>query len=93
MTDVRTKGLLDNLPKPGGQQPSEHADVDSVDMRSEFARLGEKKAADTGAERAFLQSKIELIRSDLNLNEDEKALCIGDLQRRVDALIVSDELS
>ena len=45
----------------------------TVDMRAEFARISRGVARDPDAERAFAESKIEMIRTHPTLSEADKA--------------------
>jgi hypothetical protein len=53
--------------------------VPTKDMRAEFAHLSTGRKADSEAERAFLESKIDMIRSDPTLSEAEKAAAIAEI--------------
>jgi hypothetical protein len=50
-------------------------------MRAEFARLSRQTPRDPAAKRAFLESKIEMIRSDRDCSDQEKERLIAELQR------------
>ena len=52
-----------------------------ADMRAEFERLSRQTPRDPEAERAFIESKIEMIRNDPNLTEAEKEQAIELLRR------------
>lgn len=52
-----------------------------ADLRSEFERLSQQVPRDSNAERAFIQSKIEMIRHDPHLSDEEKKRAIADLER------------
>jgi hypothetical protein len=52
------------------------------DMRAEFERLSHQMPRDAEAERAFIESKIEMIRSDPYLSDADKKRAIAELQRR-----------
>jgi hypothetical protein len=56
------------------------------DMRAEFERLSKQTPCDPEELRAFLESKIELIRHDPHVSETEKKQAIEDLQRRIKEL-------
>jgi hypothetical protein len=62
-------------PKPG--------DEDVVDRREQFERSANAASVDADAERAFLMSKVELIRNDLNLSDEEKERAIAELEGRI----------
>lgn len=51
------------------------------DMREEFQKLSRQQPRNPAAERAFIESKIELARGDPRLSEAEKAAIIAELQR------------
>ena len=53
-------------------------------MRAEFERLSRQTPRDPEAERAFVESKIELIRNDPRLSEDEKKRAIEELRKRLE---------
>lgn len=55
--------------------------VPVADMRAEFERLSRQVPRDPEAERAFIESKIEMIRQDSNLTEAEKERAIEELRR------------
>jgi hypothetical protein len=55
--------------------------VPVADMRAEFERLSRQVPRDPEAERAFIESKIEMIRSDPNLSQAEKERAIEELRR------------
>jgi hypothetical protein len=67
----RLSGLID--PKTGNPVPV-------ADMRAEFERLSRQIPRDLEAERAFIESKIEMIRNDPHLSEEEKERAIKALQ-------------
>jgi len=52
-------------------------------MRAEFERLSRQLPRDPEAERAFIEGKIEMIRSDPHLNDAEKEQAIEELRRRL----------
>lgn len=60
--------------------PKTAKSVQYADLRSEFESMSRKVPRDAEAERAFILSKIEIIRSDPHLSEDEKKRAIADLQ-------------
>jgi len=79
-------------PVPSGD-PSPDADdmidpksgerVPTKDMREQFARISAGARRDPRAERAFIDSKIAMIRSHPGLSEEEKAAAITELQQRL----------
>jgi hypothetical protein len=50
-------------------------------MREEFARISARSGRDPEAERAFVDSKIEMVRSHPTLSEAEKTAAIADLEK------------
>lgn len=54
--------------------------VPVADMRAEFERLSRQVPRDPEAERAFIESKIEMIRGDPNLSKTEKEQAIEELR-------------
>ncbi len=52
-----------------------------ADMRAEFERLSRQVPRDPSAEKAFIESKIEMIRTDPKLTEAEKKRAIAELRR------------
>ena len=61
--------------------PKTGVPVKIADMRAEFERLSRQTPRDPGAERAFIESKIEMIRGDSHLSPEEKENAIAQLQR------------
>jgi len=59
---------------PGTGKP-----VPVADMRAEFERLSRQVPRDPEAERAFIESKIEMIRNDPHLSKTEKERAIEEL--------------
>jgi len=55
--------------------------VKIADMRAEFERLSQQVPRDPAAERAFIESKIAMIRSDRHLSPKQKEDAISELQR------------
>ena len=54
----------------------------TTDRREEFERLSCQTPRDPDAEGAFLENKIDLIRSDPTLTDDEKTRAISEVRRR-----------
>ena len=50
------------------------------DMRAEFEQLSRQVPRDPEAERAFIESKIEMIRSDTHLSDADKERAIANLR-------------
>jgi hypothetical protein len=71
--DAKSDGRLTD-PKTGKH-------VRHSDLRSEFDRISRQSPRNAEAERAFILSKIEMVRSDSHLSEDEKKRAIADLER------------
>jgi hypothetical protein len=55
--------------------------TDPADMRERFARR--PADADPEAERAFIQSKLDMIRTHPTLSEDEKRAAIAELEEKL----------
>jgi hypothetical protein len=53
------------------------------DRRAQFERLTRQSGRDEEAERAFIESKKELVRSDPNLTEEEKRRALEELERQL----------
>ena len=77
------------LPLPSGEpeagslsltDPGTGLPVPVADMRAEFERLSRQVPRDPEAERAFIESKIEMIRGDPNLSPTEKERAIQELR-------------
>jgi hypothetical protein len=64
------------VPKPGKRVPT-------LDMREEFARISARSGRDPEAERAFVENKIEMIRTHPTLSEAEKTAAIADLKEKL----------
>jgi len=58
--------MADKVPPPPG------GGDDIVDRRKAFERLTRESGRDAEAERAFIESKMDLVRSDPNLTDEEK---------------------
>ena len=52
------------------------------DKTAEFERVSRQAPRDPEAERAFIQAKVELIRTDPRLSDEEKAKAIAELRAR-----------
>jgi hypothetical protein len=57
--------------------------VKTRDMREEFARISARSGRDPEAERAFAESKLEMIRSHPTLSEAEKKGAIAELEEKL----------
>ena len=53
-----------------------------VDRRAEFERLSRLAPRDREAERAFIEGKLDMIRNDPRLSDEEKARAIARLRGR-----------
>jgi hypothetical protein len=53
------------------------------DLRAQFERLSRRVPRDPEAERAFLESKIAMVRGDPHLSDEEKEQAIQELRRRL----------
>ena len=71
-----------NGDRPDAQMidPKTGKSVQYADLRSEFESMSKKVPRNAEAERAFILSKIEIIRSDPHLSDDEKRRAIADLE-------------
>ena len=65
-------------PAPSGEPAT------TGDVREEFARISASVGRDPDAERAFVESKIEMIRSHPGLSEAEKAAAIAELEEKLE---------
>jgi hypothetical protein len=55
----------------------------TADMREEFARRSRDAPSDPDAERAFAESKIDMIRTHPRLSETEKAAAVAELLEKL----------
>ncbi len=53
------------------------------DMREEFARISARSGRDPDAERAFVENKLEMIRTHPTLSEAEKTAAIAELEEKL----------
>lgn len=67
-----------SVPDPRTGQP-----VQVGDMRAEFERLSRQVPRDPEAERAFIESKMEIVRSDPHLSDTEKEKALEELRSRL----------
>jgi hypothetical protein len=76
-------------PRPSGRpedgslrltDPETGQPVPVADLRAEFERLSRQVPRDPEAERAFIESKIEMIRTDPTLSDEEKLRAIEALR-------------
>jgi hypothetical protein len=73
-------------PPPRIEQPSrtaQHEEAPIVDMREQFERKTPPTAEDRARARFFIEGKIELIRRDPRLTDDEKAAAIAELEAKL----------
>ena len=81
---------MEDVPAPpersqGGDRPRDRERDDQVeiaDVREQFSRITEDTPSDEDAVRAFIENKIEMIRSDPNLSDAEKAAAIEEIRRK-----------
>lgn len=52
-----------------------------ADRRAEFERLTRQSPRDKDAERAFIESKMDMVRTDPNLTDEEKKRALEQLER------------
>ena len=57
--------------------------VQTRDMREEFARISARVGRDPEAERAFVENKIEMIRSHPTLSDAEKTAAAAELEEKL----------
>jgi hypothetical protein len=75
-----------NDPSPDSDElidPKTGKRVQTRDMREEFARISARSGRDPEAERAFIESKIEMIRTHPTLSEAEKTAAIAELEEKL----------
>ena len=70
------ESLDSQLPDPNTGKPIHYAD-----FREEFERITRQTPRNPEAERAFILNKIEMVRKDPHLTEDEKKRAIADLEQ------------
>jgi hypothetical protein len=75
--------LSNNPPQPPSHK---RKDTSIVDMRDAFARSTPQTEQDQADARAFIQGKIEMIRTDPSLTNAEKAEAIAGLEAKRDAI-------
>jgi hypothetical protein len=54
-----------------------------ADRRAEFERLTRQSGRDEKAERAFIESKMRMVRSDPRLTEEEKRVLLEQLEQKL----------
>ena len=72
--------------RPTGSPPPDpktSKPLDFADAREAFERLTTQSPRNSEAERAFIDSRIEMIRTDRTLSEEEKDRLISELKRRL----------
>lgn len=62
--------------------PPPHGDK-IVDRRAEFERITRRSPRNRQAERAFIESKMRLVRTDPNLSDEEKQRALADLEQKL----------
>jgi hypothetical protein len=74
-----------NHPSESGEpiDPKTGKRVPTRDMREEFARISARSGRDPEAERAFVENKIEIIRTHPRLSEAEKTAAIAELKEKL----------
>lgn len=75
-----------NDPSPESGEPIDPRTgkrVPTRDMREEFARISARSGRDPEAERAFVENKIEMIRTHPTLSEAEKTAAIAELEEKL----------
>jgi hypothetical protein len=75
-------------PERPAREPHDLSDAEDKpaqikDMRKRFARVSEDAGRDPEAERAFVESKIQMIRSHPTLTEPEKRAAIAEVEERL----------
>jgi hypothetical protein len=55
-----------------------------ADRRKAFERLSRESGRDKEAERAFIEGKLAMVRSDPNLTEEEKEKALEELRRKLE---------
>ena len=78
-----SKKAPDPAAPPRLTDPTTGLPAPTADVRAEFERLSRQAPRDSEADRAFVESKIELIRTDPRLSEDEKRAAIEELWKRL----------
>ena len=66
-----------------GKEPPPPGGGEIADRRAEFERLTRQSERDEEAERAFIESKMRMVRSDPNLTEEEKRSALEQLERKL----------
>jgi hypothetical protein len=66
--------------EPQAESPITGAPI--VDGRAEFEGLTARTPGEPAAEQDFIKGKIDMVRSDPNLTEEEKAAAIEELKKR-----------
>ena len=70
-------------PEPPVPSNGPSPDSPTRDMREEFARISARSGRDPEAERAFVENKIEMIRTHPTLSEAEKTAAIAELEEKL----------
>lgn len=77
---IETPPLPPGIEQP--QPPKRQSDAPIKDVREQFARQTPQGPQDAARTRDFIAGKIEMIRSDPNLTETQKAAAIAELEAR-----------
>lgn len=85
---MRSRAQPPAPPNEPTREPNELTDAEDKpapikDMRTQFERASEDAGSDPEAERAFVESKIQMIRSHPTLTEAEKRAAIAELEERL----------
>lgn len=67
---------------PAIMQPARPSDAPIVDMRDAFARKAPQAEEDRAQARAFIDGKIEMVRRDPHMTNEQKVKAIADLEAR-----------
>ena len=65
------------------KRPTPPVDGKIADRRAEFERLTRQSPRDEAAEQAFIESKMNMVRTDPSLSEEEKQRALDELARKL----------
>jgi len=65
------------------KRPTPPAAGKIADRRAEFERLTRQSPRDEAAEQAFIESKMNMVRTDPNLTDEEKQRALEELARKL----------
>lgn len=68
----------------GTQGPPPPDGGEIADRRKAFERLTRESGRDEAAERAFIEGKMAMVRSDPNLTDEEKQQALDELRRKLE---------